>query len=133
VLRGETVVDGEHRCPGAFRKPAADPVVGFQAANRPAAAVQVNDKRRAAGDGAVQPRRYLADPQLADRVHLRPARALPGPLIGSLPHRRHVARGERRHLSHESGQLLVSEWSQHAAMLPPRPSREPLPEGRPCT
>jgi hypothetical protein len=51
-------------------------------------------------------------------MHLRLTRALPGTLRGSLPHRRHIECGKRRHLRHESGQFLVGKRSWHTAMLP---------------
>ena len=106
--------------------------MSLKAAYRPAAAVQVDDKRRAPGDGAIQTRRDLADPQLAHRMHLRPARALPGALRDPFTHRSHIEPGQRRrHLRHKRGQLLIGKQSRHAPMLPTRAFQDPALEGQP--
>jgi hypothetical protein len=93
--------------------------------------MQVDDQRRGSGDGAVQSRWKLADPQLTQSLHLRPPRTGPRPLCDPLAHRSHIEPGKRgRRLTHIRGQLLVGKRSRHAAMLPPVP--EDLAPGEHC-
>ncbi len=54
MLGGEPVADGEHRRARTIREPTADAVVGVQAADGPAAAVQVDHQRPRPGGGPIQ-------------------------------------------------------------------------------
>lgn len=112
----EPVLERQHGRSGALRQPAAHPIVGRDAADRPAAAVQVDDQRQGAGRGTVQARGELFDLQIADRVQLRPGRASSRTLRDPLAHGRYVALGEGgRGLRDPLRELLICEWSGHEA------------------
>ena len=64
VLGREPVVDGKHACRGASREPPAGAIVGVEAADRPTAAVEVDDHGKRAGERTVEAAVEVLDPQL---------------------------------------------------------------------
>jgi len=71
VLGGEPVLEREDRGVGGDREAPAEPVGRGDAADRPAARVQVEDERKLSRPGAVEARGQSLDLKVADRIHRR--------------------------------------------------------------
>ncbi len=113
VLGRQPVVDRQdpNTCPGC--EPPAGPVVGLQAADGPAASVQVDDEGVEGAFGVVEPGGEApCDLEVTGR-HAGSGRPLRRSFLGHAPHLGDVSAGghrrERGETAHEVGQLLVGE------------------------